>query len=96
MRQRGPGESGECAYNVVICGVKLLEETGGAPTAPEDDQSLLCWVMGKLQARSAFLMSDIIEASPSYDHGADGKSTDGLESPSPPRNPSLTERTCRR
>jgi len=86
----GSEQSGECTHDVVLCRIEFLEETGGAPTTPKDDQSLLCWVMRKLGARSAFLMSDIIEASPGDDHGTDSQSADCLESSSPPRHPNLT------
>ena len=86
----GSEQSGGCTYDVVLRRVELLEETGGAPTTPEDNQSLLCWIVRKLWARSAFLVGDIVEASPGDDHGADSQSADCLESSSPPRHPNLT------
>ena len=84
---------GKCAYNIVLRRVEFLEEAGGAPTAPEDDQSLLCRIMGKLGAGGAFLMSDIIEASPGDDYGSDGESADCLEGSSPPGHPNLEGNT---
>lgn len=52
--------------------------------------------MGKLRARGAFLMGDIIETSPGDDQCADSESADGLESPSPPGKPNLIKRMCRK
>lgn len=89
-------QSGEYTYNVIVCRVKFLEETGGTPATSENDQSLLCWVVGELCTRSAFLVSDIIETCPGDDHGADSESADCLESPAPPRNPNLAEQIHRK
>ena len=33
----GSEQSGECTHDVVLCCVEFLEETGGTPTAPEDN-----------------------------------------------------------
>lgn len=86
VRPIRPEQLNECTYDVVVCRVDFLEETGGTPATSEDDQSLLCRIVWKLESRSTFLMSDIIETSPSKDHGANGESADRLESPSPSRN----------
>lgn len=74
----GRNKSGECSYDVVVRRVKFVEKTGCTPTTPEDDQSLLCRVMGKLRPRGAFLVSDIIETSPSDDHCTEGEPADCL------------------
>jgi hypothetical protein len=71
-------KSGECSYDVVICRVKFVEETCGTPTASDDDQSFLCWIMGELGPRSAFLVSDIIETRPSDDHCTEREPADCL------------------
>lgn len=72
-------------HDVVLCRVELLKETGGTPAASKDDQSLLCRIVWKLEARSAFLMSDIVETCPGKDHSANGESANCLKSPSPSR-----------
>lgn len=83
MRLVGLEESNELTYDVVVCSIEFLEETGGTPTTSDDDQSLLCRIVGKLEARGAFLISDVIETCPSKDHGANGESADCSESSSP-------------
>ena len=77
------GEICRCTYDVVVCRVEFLEETGGTPATSEDDEGLLRWIMWKLRARCTFLMSDIIETRPGKDYGADGDPADCLKGSSP-------------
>ena len=92
----GAEQSGEFSYDIVVCRVKFVEETGGTPPTSDDNQSFLCWIMGKLRPWSAFLISDIIETRTSDDHCAESEPADCLESSAPSRDPDLAKRVRRK